>query len=65
MWWRQWQGIIFPLAYLLEASRISFSLGESPLVETTKLIWLALCNIAKDWKMPPITRKGAKTQFVI
>jgi transposase-like protein len=31
----------------------------------TKLIWLALRNIAKDWKMPPITWRAAKTQFAI
>jgi transposase-like protein len=31
----------------------------------TKLIWLALCNIAKDWKMPPVTWRAAKTQFAI
>ncbi|MEC5164240.1 MULTISPECIES: IS256 family transposase [unclassified Janthinobacterium] len=31
----------------------------------TKLIWLALCNIAKNWKMPPITWRAAKTQFAI
>ena len=31
----------------------------------TKLIWLALRNIAKNWKMPPITWRAAKTQFAI
>jgi transposase-like protein len=31
----------------------------------TKLIWLALRNITKDWKMPPITWRAAKTQFAI
>jgi len=31
----------------------------------TKLIWLALRNIAKKWKMPPITWRAAKTQFAI
>lgn len=31
----------------------------------TTLIWLALRNIAKNWKMPPITWRAAKTQFAI
>jgi len=31
----------------------------------TKLIYLALRNITKNWKMPPITWRAAKTQFVI
>jgi hypothetical protein len=31
----------------------------------TKLIWLALRNITKDWKMPPVTWRAAKTQFAI
>ena len=31
----------------------------------TKLIWLALRNISKGWKMPPITWRAAKTQFAI
>ncbi len=31
----------------------------------TKLIWLALRNIATNWKMPPITWRAAKTQFAI
>ena len=30
-----------------------------------KLIYLALRNITKKWKMPPITWRAAKTQFVI
>jgi len=29
----------------------------------TKLIWLALRNIAKNWKMPAITWRAAKSQF--
>jgi putative transposase len=31
----------------------------------TKLIWLALRNIAKNWKMPAITWRAAKNQFAI
>ena len=31
----------------------------------TKLIWLALRNILKGWKMPPITWRAVKTQFAI
>lgn len=31
----------------------------------TKLIYLALRNITKSWKMPPITWRAAKTQFAI
>jgi putative transposase len=31
----------------------------------TKLIYLALCNITKKWKNPPITWKLAATQFAI
>jgi putative transposase len=31
----------------------------------TKLIYLALRNIAKRWKMPPIARRAARTQFAI
>jgi putative transposase len=31
----------------------------------TKLIWLALRNIAKNWQMPPITWRAANTQFAI
>ncbi|RFC41330.1 MAG: Transposase, Mutator family, partial [Candidatus Nitrotoga sp. CP45] len=30
-----------------------------------KLIYLALRNITKKWKMPPITWRAAKTQFAI
>lgn len=29
------------------------------------LIYLALRNISKNWKMPPITWRAAKTQFAI
>jgi putative transposase len=32
---------------------------------STKLLYLALRNISKDWKMPPITWRAAKTQFAI
>lgn len=31
----------------------------------TKLIWLALRNIAKNWKMPAITWRPPKNQFAI
>lgn len=31
----------------------------------TKLIYLALRNITKNWKMPPVTWRAAKTQFAI
>jgi putative transposase len=31
----------------------------------TKLIWLALRNISKNWKMPAITWRAAKNQFAI
>lgn len=31
----------------------------------TKLIWLALRNIARNWKMPAITWRAAKNQFAI
>ena len=31
----------------------------------TKLIYLALRNIAKRWKMPPIAWRAARTQFAI
>ena len=31
----------------------------------TKLIWLALRNIAKNWRMPAITWRAAKNQFAI
>ncbi|MET3133589.1 putative transposase [Oxalobacteraceae bacterium GrIS 1.11] len=31
----------------------------------TKLIWLALRNIAKNWKMPAVTWRAAKNQFAI
>ncbi len=31
----------------------------------TKLIYLALRNITKSWKMPPIAWPAAKTQFAI
>lgn len=31
----------------------------------TKLLYLALRNISKDWKMPAITWRAAKTQFAI
>jgi putative transposase len=31
----------------------------------TKLIWLTLRNIAKDWTMPAITWRAMKNQFAI
>ncbi len=31
----------------------------------SKLLYLALRNIEKDWKMPPITWKQAANQFAI
>lgn len=30
-----------------------------------KLIYLALCNITRDWKMPPCERKAAMNQSAI
>lgn len=42
-------------------NRGHFSNDEAAL----KLIYLALRNIMKKWKMPPITWRAAKTQFAI
>ena len=40
--------------------------GHFPTDEAAaKLIWLVLREIARDWKMPPITWHAARAQFAI
>ena len=47
----------------VEAVRVR---GHFPSEESaTKLLWLVLREIARDWKMPPITWHAARAQFAI
>lgn len=50
----------------MQVRKVIKNCGHFPNDEAaTKLIWLALRNIAKNWKMPAITWRTAKNQFAI
>jgi transposase-like protein len=64
-------GNIMPVTNAIESlhmqlRKIIKARGHFPSDEAaTKLIYLALRNIAKRWKMPPIAWRAARTQFAI
>ena len=65
-WRRQWTQVIPFFAYPSEVRKIVKNRGHFPSDEAaTKLLFLALRNIVKDWKMPPRTWKEAANQFAI
>src|ERR1700754_2703865 len=50
----------------MQLRKIVKNRGHFPSDEAAgKLLYLALCNIEKDWKMPPITWRQAVNQFAI
>ncbi|WP_245176363.1 transposase, partial [Cupriavidus sp. AcVe19-6a] len=50
----------------MQLRKIVKNRGHFPSDEAaSKLLYLALRNIEKDWKMPPITWKQAANQFAI
>ena len=50
----------------MQLRKIVKNRGHFPSDEAaSKLLFLALCNIEKDWKMPPVTGKQAANQFAI
>jgi len=50
----------------MQLRKIVKNRGHFPSEEAaSKLLFLALCNIEKNWKMPPVTWKRATNQFAI